>query len=146
MFAWKPDPVSRTETSQKMPVSLTCVTGRLISQLRKVEEHCLSSTFLLDHLRAGENTCGGIVTLDSQTHLSGCIALDNDTACIVLSAITCKGNQSPETSGNYWGSGSGPSVRISFETPSPHKRAWTDWEKKIPNKTSFGNLFGNCSE
>jgi len=37
MFAWKHDPASRTETSQKMPVFLTCVTRWLISPLRKVE-------------------------------------------------------------------------------------------------------------
>lgn len=126
MFAWKPDPMSRTEISQKMPALVTCVTRIFISQLRKAEQHLILN-FCFRSLRHVEKRFGGIVTLDSQTDLSGCTALDNDTeACAILSAITCKENLCSETSGNYWGSGGGTTGRFFFEIPSPNKSAWTD--------------------
>lgn len=84
-----------------MPLLVTCVTRIFTSQLRKVEQH-LILLFSFRSLRHVEKRFGGIVTLDSQTDLSGCTALDNDTkACSILPALTSKENLCPETSGNY---------------------------------------------
>lgn len=130
MFAW--NPVNRTGISQKMLVWVTCATRRFISQLRKVEQ-CSHSSFSFTSLRLGEKRFGGIVTLHSQTDLSGCTPLDKDTeACTILSAITCKENLEIQEITEIQEEGQWED----FSLRSSNKSTWTDWEKKIPNEPS----------